>query len=63
MSIIDVILHDCPTCDGRGEIPVYGRVGEGVLYHKVCPECNGTATQKGSTRVESAKRVDDDVPF
>ncbi len=35
--------HNCPTCNGRGEVPVYGRVGEGVLYHKQCPQCKGTA--------------------
>lgn len=35
--------HDCPKCNGRGEIPVYGRVGEGILYYKTCPDCKGTA--------------------
>lgn len=31
----------CITCYGRGEVPVYGRVGDGILFHKECPSCKG----------------------
>jgi len=45
--------HDCPKCGGRGETPVYGRVGDGVLYYARCSSCNGTA-QSASEPIRGA---------
>lgn len=52
--------HDCQACRGRGEVPVYGRVGEGILYYTVCPECKGTACKQRCTQRVVFAGLDED---